>query len=565
MNQIRIACTAPSVHPPVTGDGQYILDQGWRRSSVASGRGGGFLVIDDTHISRRSLLAAGAWLGTSTVAVSAAAQGRAAAAPALTPSSLADIEHVVILMQENRSFDHYFGTLSGVRGFADPTAAIGGDGLPVFYQPDVDLLENPARRPYVLPWHLDSKTTSAQNAQDLSHAWSVQHLSWNEGLMDGFVTAHRLADDVIDRLPGAIPVTNYGPLTMGYFTRADIPFHYELADAFTICDNYHCSVFGPTNPNRIMHMSGTIDPQGTLGGGPCIDNSQVNGQLRWESYPERLQRAGIDWYLYQETDNFTDNMLPFFAGFNDTRTDLYRRGNSFIPTPSGQPYGPALAAQLRQDVVSGNLPQVSWIVGSYLNSEHPEAAPSYGAHFTAQVIDALMADPAVWAKTVLILNFDENDGFFDHVVPPTPPEGTPGEYLTVAGDAKEVVNTFGYPGPVGLGFRVPMMVISPFSRGGLCCSEVFDHTSVLFFLERRFGVEVPYVSQWRRETVGDLAGAFNFAAVPDLTVPPMTNTSLLSLAATWEADHLPAPLMPKIQTMPGQEAGPPRPRPSGPV
>ena len=112
-------------------------------------------------------------------------------------------------------------------------------------------------------------------------------------------------------------------------------------------------------------------------------NSQVVGQLGWESYPERLQRAGIDWYVYQEVDNFTDNMLPFFKGFVDTTTDLYRRGNSFIPTPDGQLYGPALAAKLRADVVSGNLPQVSWIVGSYLNSEHPEAAPSYGANFTA--------------------------------------------------------------------------------------------------------------------------------------------------------------------------------------
>jgi phospholipase C len=517
-------------------------------------------------LSRRELLAAGAWLGAATAAVSGATQAATLPAGAAGPAhTLSDIEHVVILMQENRSFDHYFGTLSGIRGYSDPLAMHRPDGLSVFSQPDIDLLQNPSRLPYVLPWHLDSKTTSAQNAEDLSHAWSVQHTSWNEGLMDGFVVSHRVADDVVDRLPGAIPVTNYGPLTMGYFTRTDIPFHYALADAFTICDAYHCSVFGPTNPNRITHMSGTIDPTGALGGGPCIDNSQVNGQLQWESYPERLQRAGIDWYLYQETDNFTDNMLPFFKGFNDTTTDLYRRGNTFIPTPKGQPYGPALAAKIRQDVLSGNLPQVSWVVGSYLNSEHPEAAPNYGADFTAQVLSALMADPAVWAKTVLILNFDENDGFFDHVVPPTPPPGTPGEYLTVSGTLKEGETALGFSGPVGLGFRVPMLMISPFSRGGLCSSAVHDHTSVLFFLERRFGVEVPYVSQWRRDTVGDLTSTLNLAAPQDLSVPALPNTSDLALEAYWQQLHLPAPIMPADQRMPAQESGAPRPRPSGVV
>jgi phospholipase C len=517
-------------------------------------------------MSRRELLAAGAWLGAASAVTAGAIQaGASTAAGASRARSLSDIEHVVILMQENRSFDHYFGSLSGVRGFSDPAAMTRPDGLSVFAQPDVDLLENPSRLPYVLPWHLDSKTTSAQNAEDLSHAWSVQHTSWNEILMDGFVTSHRVADDVVDRLPGAIPVTNYGPLTMGYFTRADIPFHYALADAFTICDAYHCSVFGPTNPNRIMHMSGTIDPTGSLGGGPCVDNSQVNGQLQWESYPERLQRACIDWYLYQETDNFTDNMLPFFKGFNDTTTDLYRRGNTFIPTPKGQGYGPALAEKIRQDVVSGNLPQVSWVVGSYLNSEHPEAAPNYGANFTAQVLSALMADPAVWAKTVLILNFDENDGFFDHVLPPTPPPGTPGEYLSVQTDLKNPESSFGIPGPVGLGFRVPMMMISPFSRGGLCSSVVHDHTSVLFFLERRFGVEVPYVSEWRRGTVSDLTSTLNLAAPPDLGLPELPNTADLAVQAYWQQVLLSPPVMPTVQHMPAQEPGPPRPRPSGVV
>jgi len=521
----------------------------------------------ESALSRRELFKAGVSIGVATMGMAGATElltsvGASADGP---KQSIADIEHVVILMQENRSFDHYFGTLSDVRGFDDPNVMRQPDGLSIFYQPDVDLAQNPSLKPYVLPWHLNSKTTSAQNAEGLSHAWYAQHFSWNEGLMDGFVEAHRVIDDFLGAFPPEIPITNYSPQTMGYFTRDDIPFHYALADAFTICDAYHCSVLGPTNPNRIMHMSGTVNAAGTMGGGPQIDNGQTNGQLQWESYPERLQAAGIDWFLYQETDNFTDNMLPFFAAFNNTKTDLYRRGNSFIPTPEGQLPGPALVQKLREDVTSRNLPQVSWIVGSYMNSEHPEAAPNYGGNFTNQVIEALRADPAVWAKTVLIVNFDENDGFFDHVLPPTPEPGTPGEYLSLSNDLANPESSFGFNGPVGLGFRVPMIIVSPFTRGGLCCRDTFDHTSVLRFLERRFGVEVPYISEWRRSVVGDLTSAFNFAEPADLTMPAMPRTGVLAELAAWQQYHLPAPVMPTHQSMPSQEAGPKRRSPSGPV
>jgi phospholipase C len=521
---------------------------------------------DHLVFSRREVLA-GAALGAAAVALSGASTADAVATITET-HSINDIEHVVILMQENRSFDHYFGTLSGVRGYSDPNALVRADGTSVFQMPDVDLVENPSLRPYVLPWRMNSKTTSAQNAEDLSHAWIVQHLSWNGGAMDGFVTIHRIVDDFgADLIALTPPVTNYGPLTMGYFTRDDIPFQYALADAFTIGDGYHCSVLSETDPNRVTFWSGTIDPDGSLGGGPVVDNSSPNGSLQWESYPERLQRAGIDWYLYQESDNYGDNMLPLFAAFQDPSTDLYRRGRSNVPTPKGQLPGPALVQKLKEDVQSGNLPQVSWIVHGGINSEHPPNAPSYGANFISGIIDALTSDPAVWAKTVFFINYDENDGFFDHVVPPTAPPGTPGEYLSFASNVKEIspLSASGDPGPIGLGFRVPLFVISPFSRGGLCCSDTFDHTSVLRFLERRFGVEVPYLSDWRRETVGDLTSAFNFAAPIDLSVPTFPNTGDLALGAAWQQEHLPAPLMPEIQSMPTQEPGPPRKRPSGPV
>lgn len=233
---------------------------------------------------------------------------------------------------------------------------------------------------------------NGQGAHDLSHAWSVQHYSWDDGLMDGFVTAHRVADDDV---PPSAPPTDYGPLTMGYFARADIPFHYALADAFTVCDGYHCSVFGPTNPNRIMSMAGTVDADGSVGGGPCIDNSQSNGQLKWEAYPQRLQARGIDWFVYQEADNDTNNVLPLFEAFQDLTTDLYRRANTVIPTPSGQRYGAALIGRLRDDVLSGRLPQVPWILASSPDCEHPSSSPGYGTRFISGVIGAPRADPSL--------------------------------------------------------------------------------------------------------------------------------------------------------------------------
>ena len=516
------------------------------------------------RITRRRALAGGAAALGGAVGASllpASVMRALAAGPGGAPAQLTDIEHVVILMQENRSFDHYFGTLSGVRGFSDPNASTTA-GRSVFDQVDPAVGNNPSG--HVLPFHLDTATTSAQCVHDLSHAWSVQHGSWNQGTNAGFVTSHRVGDDGFSAVNPAAP-TNDGPLTMGYHTRADIPLHYALADAFTVCDAYHCSVFGPTNPNRISAMSGTTDPSGSMGG-PCIDNSQNNGQLSWKSYPELLQAAGIDWYQYQEADCDTNNMLPLFAGFNDTTSDLYRRGNSIIPTPAGQPYGPALAAKLKSDVLSGNLPQVSWILASGADCEHPSASPAYGERFVGSILDALTADPAVWAKTALFYTFDENDGFFDHVIPPTPPPGTADEYLTAKGTASNPGSSFGIDGPVGLGFRVPMIVISPFSRGGYVCSDTFDHTSLLMFLERRFGVEVPYISAWRRQTCGDLTAAFNFAATPDAslpaTLPSLSTLQQWQARADSECGTLPAPAVPATQSMPSQEPGT-RPTPSG--
>jgi len=195
---------------------------------------------------------------------------------------------------------------------------------------------------------------------------------------------------------------------------------------------------------------------------------------------------------------------------------LFQR--SFVPTFPGD---------FEADVASGSLPQVSWVLAPMNFDEHPPAPPALGETITSQVVSSLVSNPALWAKTVMFLAYDENGGYFDHVAPPTAPAGTPGEYLTVHPLPPEAS---GIAGPIGLGFRVPCIVISPFSRGGLICSDTFDHTSMLRFLETRFGVEVPNLTAWRRSVTGDLTSALSLGAAPDTSVPTLPAPTPLSPA-----------------------------------
>ena len=218
-----------------------------------------------------------------------------------------------------------------------------------------------------------------------------------------------------------------GPYTMGYFKQQDIPFHWALAESFTICDNYHCSVLGPTNPNRLYMWTGMIDPNGT-GGGPIIDNSPAfnNVILSWTTYPERLEAAGINWKIYQEEDNYDDNALAWFKQFGNapTSSPLWQRG--MYKGPAG-----AFENDARNDL----LPQVSWLVAPTAQTERPGYFPAAGAEYIAQKLDAIASNPDVWAKTAFILCYDENDGMFDHVPPPVAPAGTPDEFVDGPGAA----------------------------------------------------------------------------------------------------------------------------------
>ena len=430
----------------------------------------------------------------------------AGAADGPPPAKLNDIDHIIILMKENRSFDHYFGSLSGVRGFDDPA------GQAIFRQRDP---QNP--QGYELPFRLDTHRTNAQRLYDLNHEWGPQHAAWNGGKMDNWLPAHRAADG------------KAGPLTMGYLTREDLPFYYALADAFTICDGYFCSIFGPTHPNRYFLMTATIDADGKYGG-PALDNS--GRAYRWETYPERLERAGISWRIYHDLDDYQCNVCRFFTQYQN----LPRTSPLWENAMRNRPF-----YELLWDLQTGNIPQVTWIVPPSYLSEHPDYLPAAGENHTSRILKALWSNPKLWAKTALILNYDENDGQFDHVAPPVPEPGTPGEFVGGL--------------PVGLGFRVPCLVISPFSRGGTVCGAIFDHTSTLRLIETRFGVEVANLSKWRRETCGDLTAAFGFGVPARLDLPALPETHEALRRAEQRAMSLPQPQVPAVQAMPRQEAG----------
>jgi phospholipase C len=478
--------------------------------------------------------------------------------------SLSDIEHFVFLMQENRSFDHYFGTLSGVRGFNDPTVptqVVGGESSTVFrqygYQPGLGATTSG----YTLPFALQSDAThDDQCLNDPTHDWGPQHQSWNNGGMDQWLTTHLVADG-----------TTNAPIIMGHYDRSTLPFYYQLADAFTICDNYHCSVLGPTYPNRAYWMSATLDPDGTAGGpilatlsNPLPDPASW-GYLRWKTMPEVLEEAGVSWKVYQSTDAvggfqgglLMDNILRLFKQYS-TPGPLMDKG--LLPTIEGD---------FVADVASGNLPQVSWIVTDFTQCEHPAAPPSYGGVAVANVLNLLISNPGLWEKTAFIVNYDENGGFFDHVPPPVPPAGTAGEYVTAQPPNADEGSTDGYDGPVGLGFRVPCLVISPYSTGGLVYSGVLDHTSELRLLETRFGAPVPNLTPWRRQAVGDLSGAFDFATAPNTKTSPVVPVLDPYLAADIAENAGPGTAGKGLaypypaNSIPTQEAGPARRQPSG--
>ncbi|AMN44985.1 phosphocholine-specific phospholipase C [Rhodoplanes sp. Z2-YC6860] len=463
---------------------------------------------------------------------------RALAIPAMgRTGTIKDIKHIVILMQENRGFDHYFGTMKGVRGFGDRFPIPLESGKPVWAQSD-GTREIP-------PYHRDATTSNALVGYGTPHAYADSQAAWNQGKM-GYWPKYK------------------SQYSMGYFKREDIPFQFALAEAFTLCDAYHCSITTGTDPNRITFWSGSnfnpaLRAQGinctTADGEPnnlrCwpspskwVDGlpqpqpnyTYVGSDFNWDTLPDLLQRAGISWHIYQDMNNNWTGAMHGGLAFSSFR---HAQPNSPVYV-HGLTGGPDYLDKLKADVMAGTLPQVSWVLPTQANSEHPGGgSPTRAGNFTDDVLNALTSNPEVWSQTAFFLTFDENDGFFDHLPPPAVPSydingnlmgkatlPLAGEYFDSTGFALNAQDTIsGKTRPWGLSARVPMYVVSPWSKGGWVNSQVFDHTSVGRFLEKRFGIKVDAISPWHRAISGDLTTAFDFARPNDPRFPELPDQS----------------------------------------
>jgi len=457
--------------------------------------------------------------------------------------SLKDIEHVIFFMQENRSFDHYYGTLRGVRGFGDPRPLKTKDGSSVWNQKESVLTT-------YKPYHLnDGGSTQAGEIYliDPLHDYGTGRGACNNGWHDRWMP-------------------NKGLVSLAHYAEKDIPLYFKLAKSFTIGDAYFCSHNGATDTNRSYFWSGTSNG--------WLNNALFSGgqgpRPNWLTYPERLEKLGVDWKIYQDgldwtsdpfAGNYGDNILQYFEQYDGKipsdkklaakKRALYEKAralNTVLRT------GPE-KSRFEQDVIDNKLPAVSWIVAPEAYSEHPKYPPHFGEFYLQEVLRALVANPEVWHKTALIINYDENCGFFDHVPPPVPPlrhssgMESGGINLPVA-RLKDGTRNFDMEFPekpendvsleIGMGVRVPLLIISPWTVGGRVCSEVFDHTSCLRFLDRwpdakgLMGDEVPFpnISSWRRAIAGDLTSAFDFnRADTAAALAVMDNVSVKKTAA----------------------------------
>lgn len=471
---------------------------------------------------------------------------RAMALPAYRRThSIEDVEHVVILMQSGRSFDHYFGALQGVRGFNDPHPARLSSGAAIWAQPDGNAA--------VFPFRPDEPDLGARPLSRPSDDWEAMQRAAGYGHWGDWAQAKEAA-------------------SMVHMLRDDIPYHYALADAFTVCDSYYSSVLGPAGPNRSCMWSGWVGNDGR-NGGPMLDDA--GDGYSWRTCPERLDMVGVSWRVYQDAGqgltaeghwgaspdafagNGGDNTLLRFKRFQAAAdgTPLARAARSGAHAGNGN----ALLADFEADVKSGVLPQVSWIVAPEAYSERADWPANYGAWYAGRVLDILTSNPEIWGRTALFLTYDGSGGFFDHVVPPLPPFDTTRGASTIATDDEFFPGSAKFAaGPYGMGPRVPMLVISPWSRGGWVNSQVFDHTSLIRFLERRFDMggsafAEDNITPWRRAVAGDLTSAFDFSSANDKS-PALPSTAPFA-PKNHERRDVPSPRPSDLQRMPEQETG----------
>jgi len=436
-----------------------------------------------------------------------------------------NVDHIVIFMQENRAFDHYYGTLQGVRGFNDRVSIPMRNKMPSsFYQPIGSGADE-----VMLPFRVNKDKTSAMcmDAPEMDYECDMKII--DKGLFDSWNTA---------RDPG------FG---MSFWTREDLPYYYKLCDNFLIGDQYYQSTFTCTNPNRLHLFSASNGL--SVGQDAVLDNTEPRPGFNWITVAEQLQAINVTWKVYQQMDNFDDNGFAWFEAFQKARPGDALFENGLVRSVS-------LLDEFEKDLTNKALPQVSWIVGPTSKSEHATNHPSAGEDLTANILARLKSYPDIYARTVFILNYDEGGQFFDHAWTPVPPIGPNGGVSSVptTGEVNNNVMTT-VPAPIGLGFRVPLLVVSPFTRGNLVSSQVLDHTSVVQLLEKRFDFTSPNISPWRRLVAGDMLSCFNFDK-PDYTWPSdLPDTSDYVRQGDIECKTLPPPEIPSVQSMPEQETG----------
>eukprot|EP01133_Synstelium_polycarpum_P007790 gene7790-9139_t len=451
---------------------------------------------------------------------------------------LKKVKKIVLFMQENRAFDHYFGVLPGVRGYSDPQPFImpgdSNNGSNVFYQPDLESPDtNDKGLKYALPYPITGPKAGCTGGG--SNMWPQNHVAFNNGNMDLFVSKMGLHSSA-----------------MGYLDRSTLGYYYSLIEQFMVGDMYFQSVMGPTNPNRLIQWSGSIDTRGTTPNGPVTDNTIVPA-FSWLTIPEVFEKAGISWSVYEEdTDNFGDNPLEYFE--------------QYINAPSGSALhnkgvkGPSLFGRFFADAAAGTLPQISYIVAPTQLSEHPLNGPEAGQWLTQQIVSALTASPD-WENTVLLINYDESGGFYDHVRPEMAPKGTIDEWTVNTNTAE----------PIGPGYRTPFMMVSPFTSGGNLYTETVDTVSTLLFVEEwaiANGVPAdkirhPLISQWRRNMMADLTHALDFETkankftpiTPEVPRPSWDGTTWDATQKCMSQDGSPPSIPYGKQSMPSQMQG----------
>ncbi|PGH12269.1 hypothetical protein AJ80_06783 [Polytolypa hystricis UAMH7299] len=426
-------------------------------------------------------------------------------AKVVAASGLKDIEHVIIFMQENRSWDTYFGTMAGARGFNDPNVQVNPDGRPVWFQPVDPNMSN--ETDYLLPWHLGylggNWSEAIQCASGGSNGYQQNHAAINGGLNDGWAR-------------------NNTPWSWGYLKREDLLVQFAMAEAWTVGDMYQQSQITATNPNRVTLASGSINapgsPQSLDQGGVYLDNNETPGcekpnvncyPLKWKTIFEYYQSASVTWQIYQDTDNFDDNPLAWFEQYQtaSSQSPLSKRGMAFLGLD-----------RFYQDASMGTLPMVSFIVGPRELSEHAPYSPKDGAWLQERVVEAVVGGKK-YGSSVLLVSYDESGGWGDHVPPYHSPEGTPGEWVD------DPLGLYGniYTGP---GSRVPFYIISPFTRGGHVLTENADHNSQILFIEEWLtakgyeDVRTDQMVHWRREHMSNLLSAFDFEN-PDMSIPSL--------------------------------------------